>query len=131
MTNCSRAAGIPQPALVSPTKAIMITTLPNLLTLSRILVIPLFIAAFYLSSPLSNWVAFGIFVVAGITDFFDGYLARNLNQVSNLGRFLDPIADKLLVAAAILMLVAVDRIEGWTVLPAMVILCGSFWPKPK
>ena len=101
----------------------MITTVPNLLTLSRILVIPLFIAAFYLSSPLANWVSFGIFVIAGVTDFFDGYLARNLNQVTNLGRFLDPIADKLLVAAAILMLVAMDRIEGWTVLPAMVILC--------
>jgi cardiolipin synthase len=105
------------------TKAIMITTLPNLLTLSRILVIPLFTCAFYLASPLDHWVTFGIFVAAGITDFFDGYLARNLNQVSILGRFLDPIADKLLVAAAILMLVAFNRIESWTVLPAMVILC--------
>ncbi|HIF09385.1 MAG TPA: CDP-diacylglycerol--glycerol-3-phosphate 3-phosphatidyltransferase, partial [Sneathiellales bacterium] len=101
----------------------MITTLPNLLTLSRILVIPLFTGAFYLASPLDQWVTFGIFVAAGITDFFDGYLARNLNQVSILGRFLDPIADKLLVAAAILMLVAFNRIESWTVLPAMVILC--------
>lgn len=101
----------------------MITTLPNMLTLSRIAVIPAFIAAFYLSSPMSNWVTFAIFITAGITDFFDGYLARNLNQVSKFGRFLDPIADKLLVAAAILMLVAVDRISGWTVLAALVILC--------
>jgi cardiolipin synthase (CMP-forming) len=101
----------------------MIINLPNLLTLSRIVLIPAFVAAFYLSSPLSNWVSFGIFAVAGVTDFFDGYLARNLNQVSKFGRFLDPIADKLLVAAAILMLVAVDRIAGWTVLAALVILC--------
>ena len=101
----------------------MFTTLPNLLTLSRILVIPVFVAAFYLPEPLTSWLTFGIFVVAGITDFFDGYLARNLNQVSDLGRFLDPIADKLLVAAALLMLVAFDRIAGWAVLPAMIILC--------
>ncbi len=101
----------------------MITTLPNLLTLSRIVVLPAFVAAFYLSSPLSNWVTFAIFVAAGLTDFFDGYLARNLNQVSPFGRFLDPVADKLLVAAAILMMVAYDRITGWTVLPALVILC--------
>ncbi len=101
----------------------MITTLPNLLTLSRIAVIPAFIAAFYLSAPLSNWVTFAIFVAAGVTDFFDGYLARNLNQVSKFGRFLDPIADKLIVATAILMLVAFDRITGWAVLAALVILC--------
>lgn len=101
----------------------MFTTLPNLLTLSRILVIPVFVGAFYFPEPLANWLTFGIFVLAGITDFFDGYLARNLNQVSNLGRFLDPIADKLLVAAAVLMLVAFDRITGWAVLPAIIILC--------
>lgn len=101
----------------------MITTLPNILTMSRIVVLPAFIAAFYLSSPLSNWVTFTIFVAAGLTDFLDGYFARNLNQVSPFGRFLDPVADKLLVAAAILMLVAYDRIADWTVLPALVILC--------
>ncbi len=102
---------------------LMLTSLPNLLTLSRILLIPAFVGAFYFASPLSNWVSFAIFVAAGITDFFDGYLARNLNQVSKFGRFLDPVADKLLIATAILMLVAFDKISGWAVLPALVILC--------
>ena len=75
----------------------MITTVPNLLTLSRIIAIPALIGAFYLSSPLSNWLAFAIFTVAGITDILDGYVARSMGSESGLGRFLDPIADKLLV----------------------------------
>ncbi|MDP6344405.1 MAG: CDP-diacylglycerol--glycerol-3-phosphate 3-phosphatidyltransferase [Alphaproteobacteria bacterium] len=101
----------------------MITTLPNLLTLSRILAIPALIGAFYLASPLSNWLAFGIFVAAGITDILDGHLARSRDEVTGLGRFLDPVADKLLVAATLLMLVHVDRIGDWTIMPTVVILC--------
>jgi cardiolipin synthase len=101
----------------------MLTSLPNLLTLSRIVAVPALIAAFYLESPLSNWLAFGIFAAAGITDWLDGYLARSLNEVSGLGRFLDPIADKLLVAATLLMLVYVGRIGDWSILPAVVIMC--------
>jgi cardiolipin synthase len=58
-----------------------------------------------------------------MTDYFDGYFARSRRQLSNLGRFLDPVADKLLVASVILLLVAFDRVTGWTVLPALVILC--------
>ncbi|RMF12060.1 MAG: CDP-diacylglycerol--glycerol-3-phosphate 3-phosphatidyltransferase [Alphaproteobacteria bacterium] len=99
------------------------STLPNLLTLSRILVIPLLVATFYVKPPLGNWLALVLFVLAGVTDFLDGYMARSLNQQSHLGRFLDPIADKLLVAAAIVMMVAVDRVSGLTVLAALVILC--------
>lgn len=99
------------------------STLPNLLTLSRILVIPLLVATFYVAGPLGNWLAVGLFILAGITDFLDGYMARSLNQQSHLGRFLDPIADKLLVAAAIVMMVDVGRIEGYAVLAALVILC--------
>ncbi|SLN74452.1 CDP-diacylglycerol--glycerol-3-phosphate 3-phosphatidyltransferase [Oceanibacterium hippocampi] len=101
----------------------MLTDLPNVLTLSRIVIIPALVAAFYLPFPLANWVGFGLFVAAGVTDFFDGYVARLRGQQSPFGRFLDPIADKLLVAATIVMLVAEDRIEDWAMLPALVILC--------
>jgi len=101
----------------------MLTSLPNLLTLSRIIAIPALIGAFYLPSPLGNWLALGIFTAAAFTDWLDGYLARSLNEVSGLGRFLDPIADKLLVAATVLMLVYVDRIGDWSILPAIVIMC--------
>jgi len=101
----------------------MPTNLPNLLTLSRIVAIPLMIALFWVPSPTGNWLVFGLFVAAALTDLLDGWLARRWQQVSALGRFLDPIADKLLVAAALLMLVAWDRIAGFTVLPAIVILC--------
>lgn len=100
----------------------MITDLPNLLTLSRILVIPLVVAAFYLDGYWGDWVPLGLYSVASITDFFDGYLARTRQQQSSLGRFLDPIADKLLIATCILMMVALGRIAGWHVLPALVIL---------
>ncbi len=98
------------------------TSLPNLLTLSRIVVIPLVIATFYVDGALARWVACGLFVAAAVTDWFDGYLARSRNQVSALGRFLDPIADKLLVAAVLFMLVADSRVSEWSVLPALVIL---------
>ena len=96
--------------------------LPNILTLSRIFVIPLVIAMFYWDSPTTRWVMLGLFTAAGITDFFDGYLARRSNQVSAFGRFLDPIADKLLVAALLLMLVGFERMSTWSYLPAVIIL---------
>jgi len=101
----------------------MITSLPNLLTLSRILAIPALIASFYVASPMGNWLALGLFTVAGITDFFDGYLARAWKQSSALGQFMDPVADKLLVAAVLMMLVATGRIEGWSIIAAIIILC--------
>jgi cardiolipin synthase len=78
---------------------------------------------FYLEGDVWRWISVALFSAAGITDYFDGYLARRWSQISAFGRFLDPIADKLLVAAVILMLVAIDRISGWVVLPALVILC--------
>ena len=101
----------------------MLTNIPNLLTLSRIASIPLLVATFYLESPLGNWLGLAILTFAGITDFFDGYLARAMKQQSALGKFLDPIADKLLVSSLILMLVAFDLIPGVAILPAVVILC--------
>lgn len=103
-------------------RSIMVTNLPNLLTLSRILVIPLVIACFYVGGPTARWVACALFVTAAITDWFDGYLARSWGQTSNFGRFLDPIADKLLVAAVLLMLTAFDHLSDLTVLPAVVIM---------
>ncbi len=101
----------------------MLFRLPNLLTLSRIAVIPLLLASFYLPGDAASWVPLGLFIAAGVTDFFDGYLARRNQQTSNLGRFLDPVADKLLVSAAILFLVGVDRIQSWALIPAVIILC--------
>lgn len=100
----------------------MVTSLPNLLTISRILAIPLIVAMFYIQGATIRWVACVLFVAAAITDFFDGYFARRSNSVSSLGRFLDPIADKLLVSAVLLMLTAFDRVSQVSVLPAVVIL---------
>ena len=101
----------------------MLTSLPNLLTLLRIVIIPILVPLFYLDGAYPRWLACGLFGLAAITDYFDGYLARHRNEVSPLGRFLDPIADKLLVAAVILMLVGRGGIEGLVILPALVILC--------
>ncbi len=101
----------------------MLTDLPNLLTLSRIIIIPVLVGLFYLEGDVWRWVSVVLFSAAGVTDYFDGYLARRWAQISAFGRFLDPIADKLLVAAVILMLVATGRISGLVVLPALVILC--------
>ncbi len=100
--------------------------LPNLLTYGRIAAVPVVVACFTLPelpTDGSRWVAFGLFVVAAITDFFDGYLARAWQQQSALGRMLDPIADKLLVAAILLVLVDARTIAGSTVIAAVIILC--------
>ncbi len=101
----------------------MVANLPNMLTLFRIAVIPGLVALFYLDSPLGNWLACGLFTIAAITDFLDGYIARATRQQSVLGRFLDPVADKLLVSAALLMMVGFGHIKGLVILPAVVILC--------
>src|SRR5579859_598112 len=100
----------------------MLKSLPNLLTLSRIVAIPVIVATFYVAGGTARWMACILFIAAAITDFFDGYLARRQNMVSSLGRFLDPIADKLLVAAVLLMLTAFHRLTQISVLPALVIL---------
>ena len=101
----------------------MLTSLPNLLSLSRIVAIPVLIGLLYFHDPVMRWIGLGLFALVGITDYFDGYLARHWNQVSALGRFLDPIADKLLVASLIVMLVAVGDIRGLVVIPAIIIVC--------
>jgi len=97
-------------------------SLPNLLTLSRIAAIPLVVACLWLDRGWSQWASMVIFAIACITDWFDGYFARRYHQISRLGRFLDPIADKLLVAAALLMLVHNGPLRGVHLLAALVIL---------
>ena len=100
-----------------------LTTLPNLLTLSRILVIPAVIASFYVPGASARWFACALFSAAAVTDWLDGHMARRWQQQSEIGRFLDPIADKLLVAATLFMLTTFGRLSAATVFPALVILC--------
>lgn len=94
--------------------------LPNFLTIIRIGLIPILIMSFYLEGNIGNWVAASIFTFASITDYFDGFLARTFNAYSDFGRVLDPIADKLLVAATLMMLV---HLEKAPIIPAILILC--------
>jgi len=99
-------------------------SLPNLLTYGRILAIPALVAIlFWPRDDWMRWMALAIYTLAAITDYLDGYIARAWSQQSAIGRMLDPIADKLLVAALLLMLVYTGQIEGWTLWAAIVILC--------
>jgi cardiolipin synthase len=100
----------------------MLTDLPNLLTLSRIAAIPLLVVLAALHLPWGDLAACIVFSAAAITDYFDGKLARDRLQTSDLGRMLDPIADKLLVGAALMMLVGTDRLSGPGLYPAIVIM---------
>jgi cardiolipin synthase len=102
---------------------VLLTSLPNLLTLSRILVIPVVVASFYVHSDYARWFACVLFSAAGVTDWLDGHMARRWEQQSEIGRFLDPIADKLLVAATLFMLTTFGRLSAAAVFPALVILC--------
>src|ERR1700722_3555572 len=99
-----------------------VTTLPNLLTISRILAVPLLVGTFYLPGREAPWIACALFTAACITDWLDGHFARRWKQQSEIGRFLDPIADKLLVAAVLFMLAAFARISALAIFPALVIL---------
>ena len=90
----------------------MIWTLSNQLTMARVLLIPLFAAAFYFPGWLGYVMATALFSLAAITDWLDGYLARARNEVTPFGRFLDPVADKLLVATALVLLVEADRVPA-------------------
>lgn len=96
-------------------------TVPNILTWTRIAAIPLVILAFYAPYHWSNVAACVVFAAAGITDTLDGYLARKLGQITRLGAFLDPVADKLIVAAALILLVAQDT-RGFVIAMALVII---------
>lgn len=83
------------------------------LTLLRIILIPVFLLVLYLGFPGSNWVALAVFILASVTDTLDGYVARKYNQVSNMGKFLDPLADKVLVSAAMCWFVGTGQMWAW------------------
>ena len=97
-------------------------SLPNVLTYGRILAVPALVACFFVSADWGRWLAMWIFIAAGVSDFLDGYLARAWKQQSALGQMLDPIADKLIVAAALLMLAANQTIAGWSLWAGVIIL---------
>jgi CDP-diacylglycerol---glycerol-3-phosphate 3-phosphatidyltransferase len=103
-------------------------SLPNLLTLSRIFAVPILVFLLWRPAPLDYAITFVLYCVVGITDYFDGYLARAQGRISRLGQFLDPIADKIMVGAVLIMLISsrkanpVPEIAGLNIIPALVIL---------
>jgi len=104
-------------------------SLPNLLTLSRILAVPILVFLLWRPSPIDYGITFILYCIVGITDYFDGYLARAQGLTSKLGQFLDPIADKIMVAAVIIMLMASRKANGeppviqdFNIIPALIIL---------
>ena len=100
----------------------MIRKIPNILTVGRILIVPFFVLAFYLPGFYGDLTALILFIVASFTDFLDGMLARLLGQESKLGELLDPIADKIIVATALILLVMDGTIRQYEVIAAIIIL---------
>ena len=96
--------------------------IPNILTIGRIILVPVFIATFYLPGAPGDWIPFIIFVLASFTDFLDGLLARLYKEESKLGELLDPVADKIIVASALVLLVMDNTIEGYEVIAAIIIM---------
>lgn len=96
---------------------------PNALTLVRILLVPVLVAVLLEATPGGSWIAAGVFALAAVTDTLDGYLARSRRSITTFGKVMDPIADKLLVAAALITLVSLDRLAPWV---AMVIIAREF-----
>jgi CDP-diacylglycerol--glycerol-3-phosphate 3-phosphatidyltransferase len=104
-------------------------SLPNLLTLSRILAVPILVFLLWKPAPWDYALTFVLYCIVGITDYFDGYLARAWGSISRLGQFLDPIADKIMIAAVLVMLMASRKADGdapsiqdWSIIPALIIL---------
>ena len=97
--------------------------LPNFLTTLRLAIIPLLIASFYINGIFSNIISAALFGIAAITDYFDGYFARSMKAQSNFGKCLDPIADKLLVIVAIVMLIRFNPQNPWILFPGLIIIC--------
>ena len=101
----------------------MIWNLPNLLTVMRLVAAPGIVIMFlYFSRPLADWIALVLFLVAAISDWFDGYLARRWNQESKFGEMLDPIADKAMVIIALLIITGLSRMNSWVLLPSAMIM---------
>ena len=112
-----RSMGERRSARISP------VSLPNLLTYGRIAAVPAVVGCLLAGGDQARWIALVVFIAAGVTDFLDGFLARRLAQQSSLGRMLDPIADKLLVSATLLMLAADKTIADLNLVAAIIILC--------
>jgi len=123
-------------------------TLPNMLTCARVILIPVFLALAYQGTPTCDIAALAVYVVACLTDYVDGQLARRNHQVTNFGKFMDPLADKLLVCSALICLVALARIPAWIVIVIIarefiisgfrlvasdngVVIAASYWGKFK
>lgn len=123
--------------------------LPNKLTIFRVLMIPFFIVFLLVPiTPYDKWIALGIFIVASLTDLLDGHIARKYNLVTNFGKFMDPLADKLLVCSALICLIELQRIPSWMVIVIIarefiisgfrliasdngVVIAASYWGKFK
>lgn len=123
--------------------------LPNKLTLMRVIMIPFFIVFLLVPiTPYDNWIALAIFILASVTDFLDGYIARKYHLVTNFGKFMDPLADKLLVCSALICLVELEKIAAWMVILIIarefiisgfrtvaadngVVIAASYWGKFK
>lgn len=124
--------------------------LPNKLTILRVFMIPFFVLFMLMdiTGAADKWIAVSIFIVASLTDFLDGYIARKYNLVSNFGKFMDPLADKLLVSAAMICLVEMGRLPAWVVIVIIsrefiisgfrliasdngVVIAASYWGKFK
>lgn len=123
--------------------------LPNKLTIFRVLLIPFFVVFLLVDiTPYDNWIALAIFIVASLTDLLDGKIARKYNLVTNFGKFMDPLADKLLVCSALICLVEMERIAAWMVIVIIarefiisgfrlvasdngVVIAASYWGKFK
>lgn len=104
-------------------------TIPNILTIARMAFLPALIGLFYMEptwGAVAAWWAFGLYAVAAITDFLDGWIARKFNQITPFGTFLDPISDKVFVAAMLIILVGFDRLPGLWMLPVILILSREF-----
>ena len=100
----------------------MLKKIPNILTIGRIIIVPFFVLAFYLPGFYGDLTAFALFVIASFTDFLDGMLARLMGEESKLGELLDPIADKIIVATALILLVMSGTIRHYEVIAAIIIL---------
>lgn len=97
--------------------------IPNGLTFFRILIIPVMLGFFFFETALFRWITLGTYILACVSDYFDGYFARSFNETSNIGKFFDSIADKLLVTSLLVMMVAFDHMSQISSLAALIIIC--------
>lgn len=104
----------------------MLHHLPNILTISRIVLLPVLIGLFFVAGPVAAWTALAIYIFCAVTDFFDGYLARKYATTSNFGTFLDPISDKIFVVSLMMALATFDRLDGIWMIPAIIIIAREF-----